>query len=98
MSRAKKIDANQPEIVKALRKVNCKVAITSGAGDGFPDLVVWTPYFRRILLIEIKDGDKSPSRQKLTPDQVKFHDEWAGCDILVISSVTMALIAVGATE
>ena len=77
MSRAKKVDANQPEIVQTFRDLGAKVAITSSAGDGFPDLVVQyrNPMVRRIqtLLVEIKDGNKPPSKRKLTPDQEKFH-------------------------
>ncbi len=36
----KRTDANQNEIVEGLRKVGCTVAVTSAAGDGFPDIVV----------------------------------------------------------
>jgi hypothetical protein len=78
MSRAKKVDANQPEIVDTFRQLGAKVAITSSAGDGFPDLVVQyrypdMRYGLHTLLVEVKDGAKPPSKRKLTPDQVKFH-------------------------
>jgi hypothetical protein len=90
---ARKIDANQTEIVAALRKIGCSVAITSGAGDGFPDIVVGRTDIngdRKNWLIEIKDGDKSPSRQKLTPDQVVFHREWEG-QIAIVTSAEQAI-------
>lgn len=83
--RAKKIDANQNEIVEVLRKAGLSVAITSMVGNGFPDLVVsgaaWherTGKYWKTILVEIKDGDKPPSARKLTPDEKKFHDMWRG--------------------
>ena len=75
--RAKKIDANQNEVVAALRKIpGCSVAITSMVGQGFPDLVVGYKY--RNYLIELKDGKKPPSARKLTPDEQKFFSTWQG--------------------
>ena len=63
-------DANQPQVVKALRDAGATVAITSMVGDGFPDLVVG---FRgETLLIEVKDGSKPKSEQALTPDEEDF--------------------------
>jgi hypothetical protein len=85
MSRAKKVDANQKEIVKTFRDLGAKVYISSGFGDGFTDLVVQYRYpFTRqstgmargyeTLLVEVKDGvNQPPSKRKLTPDQVVFH-------------------------
>lgn len=76
MRRAAKVDDNQEELVKALRKMGATVAITSAVGSGFPDAVVG---FRGVNeLVEIKDGSKSPSRRKLTDDQVEFLDCWRG--------------------
>jgi len=90
--RSAKKDDNQDEIVEALRKAGCSVAITSHAHSGFPDIVVG---FRGVnYLIEIKDGNKYPSQQKLTEAQVKFHDTWFG-QISVANSVEQALKAVG---
>jgi len=85
MSRAKKVDANQAEIVQTFRDLGARVADTSGAGDGFPDLVVQyrEPMRGRLLthLVEVKDGNKPPSRRKLTPAQEKFHAEF-NCHIV----------------
>ena len=93
MRRAANIDANQPEIVKALRKVGATVAHTHSAGDGFPDIVVG---FRgQNFLIEIKDGSKEPARRRLRPEQVKFHTAWTG-QIDVANNVDEALIIIGA--
>jgi hypothetical protein len=81
--RRAKIDANQPEVVKAFRRCGFTVVCTHTVGNGFPDLVVarhgWT------ALIEIKDGSKCKSARKLTPDEEKFHREWPG-EIHIIES------------
>ena len=79
MSWAKKVDDNQKEIVKTFRALGANVAVTSSAGDGFPDLTVQYRYPGRrchnleTLLVEVKDGNKPPSRRKLTPEQKTFH-------------------------
>lgn len=84
-----KKDANQTEIVTALRKLGFSVAITSSMGDGFPDLVVagsgrcakaYSPVLleKRTILIELKDQLQPPSKRKLTDDEKKFHDSWKG--------------------
>jgi hypothetical protein len=86
--RAAKIDANQNEIVAALRKIGCSVQILSSVGKGCPDILVG---FRgENFLIEIKDGNKPPSGQKLTPDQVEWHVNWNG-QVKVANSVEQAI-------
>ena len=93
MRRAARIDANQNEIVDALRGVGATVAITSMVGAGFPDIVAG---YRGVnYLIEIKDGNKPPSRQKLTPDEQRWHGLWRG-SVVVVASVDEALAVVGA--
>ncbi len=72
--RAAKIDANQPEIVKALRQMGVSVQHLHSVGSGCPDLLCAVN--GRVFLIEIKDGSKVPSAQKLTPDQVEWHAAW----------------------
>jgi Holliday junction resolvase len=91
MRRAARIDANQTAIVAALRKIGCSVAITSSVGNGFPDLCV--SFGGITLLMEVKDGDKPKSAQKLTEDQIKFHIGWRG-RIELVTSVDEALKAV----
>ena len=84
------MDANQAEIVAALRKVGCKVYVASSFGQGFPDLVVLTPR-KSVVLLEIKDGAKPPSARKLTPEQVRFHADWDGGPVHVVASVEEAI-------
>jgi len=72
----KRVDRNQSEIVEALRAIGATVAITSGLGKGFPDLVAG---YRGInYLIEVKDWQQVPSKRRLTPDEAEFHQMWRG--------------------
>lgn len=89
--RAAKIDANQNEIVNALRKTGCTVQILSNVWKGCPDLVVGFSGLN--LMMEIKDGAKPKSSQKLTVDQVKWHQDWNGA-VVVVNSIDQALQAV----
>ena len=91
MRRAARLDANQAEIVSALRMIGASVYDTSAVGRGFPDLVVG---FRgRTLLIECKDGAKRPSARKLTPEQVEFQVGWRGHWAVAISADDAVAIA-----
>jgi hypothetical protein len=94
MRRAARVDANQTEIVQALRGVGATVAITSMVGQGYPDLTVG--YHGRNYLLEIKDGSKPPSKRRLTPDEQEFHDTWRGT-VFIVNSVDEALQVLGVT-
>lgn len=86
--RATKVDANQSEIVVALRMVGCSVQPLHMVGKGCPDLLVGRHGIN--VLIEVKDGSKPPSARKLTPDQVDWHGSWAG-QVHVAASVEEAV-------
>jgi hypothetical protein len=43
------------------------------------------------LLLEVKDGDKTPSKRKLTQAEQKFFDEWTGGILAIVESVEDAL-------
>ena len=88
MSYMKKADANQPEIVKALRGAGCTVEHLHAVGKGCPDLLCAVA--GEVFLVEVKDGSKIPSAQKLTPDQVKWHSSW-GAVVHIVNSVDHAL-------
>ena len=89
---AAKVDANQSQIVKALRDAGATVSPTHAAGAGFPDLTVG---FRGSnYLIEVKDGHKAPSARKLTKPQVKWHGNWTG-QVAIVKSVPEALAVIG---
>ena len=71
MRRAAKVDGNHRKIVAALRAAGALVVDLSAAGKGVPDLLVgWRSTW---VLFEVKDGDKAPSAQALTPEQRAFH-------------------------
>lgn len=84
----KKVDANQPEIVKALRKIGASVACVHEIGHGFVDLLVGFRGANTMLEVKIPKG-------KLTPDEVRFHESWRG-KIYIVHSVEEALKAIGA--
>ena len=90
MSYGKRVDENQKAIVADLRKgmPTASVAVTSDAGDGFPDLVVgWRG---RTFLYEVKNPDKPPSKRSLTTAQELFHAAWKGHIKVVHSAVEIA--------
>lgn len=86
------VDANQAEVVAALRDVGASVMPLHTVGRGCPDLLVG---FRSLnLLLEVKDGSKPPSARALTGPQVKWHQEWRG-SVSVVTSVSEALRVLG---
>lgn len=85
-------DSNQQEIIDVLRQCGCSVFDTSALGDGFPDLVVGRHGCN--FLLEVKDGNKSPSRRRLTPAEEAFREAWRGT-VYVVESVEDALQTVG---
>lgn len=91
---AQKRDDNEKDIIKDLTRAGAFVQqITQGAG--VPDLLVG---FRGTwFLIEIKDGNKVPSKQKLTEPQQKWFDSIEGiAPAYVANSTEQALKIIGA--
>jgi len=66
-------DSNQKDIVKAFRDFGAAVTVTSGVGDGFVDIVV--SYRNEWFMIEIKDGEKCKSAQKLTDEEIAWNSK-----------------------
>lgn len=85
MRRAARRDDNEQEIVKALRKAGAYVAYI----DTPADLVVG--YKGRTIILEVKDGNKPPSARKLTPNEQKFHDEWTGGPLHIVTCIQEAI-------
>lgn len=78
-----RVDANQREIVDALRRAGRSVLPTHQLGRGFPDLIVG--FRKRNFLIEIKT-DKG----KLTDDQKEIAEVYRGT-ILVVRTAEEAI-------
>lgn len=93
MRRAARTDRNHAEIVTALTEAGCRVQSLASVGGGVPDLLVEVG--GRLLLIEVKDGSKSPSRRKLTDEQQAWHEAWQGAPVYVIEDVGQAVECVG---
>ena len=65
------MDANLSEIVKAYRRLGCKVRVNN---DNTCDCIV---QFGGVTdLVECKDGSKPPSARKLTPNEEKTHEQF----------------------
>lgn len=81
--RARRVDANHGEIVKAFRSYGFSVADTSGLGGGFPDCVISRA--KKTALVEIKDGKKPKSARQLTEAEANFALSWQGKYFVVLS-------------
>lgn len=89
-----KVDANQPAIVAALRKVGATVQSLAQLGDGVPDLLVgWAG---DLWLLEVKDPQQPKNKQQLKPMQVEWHRRWQGKPVAIVLSPEEALRAIGA--
>jgi hypothetical protein len=95
MRTAARVDANQPEIVKALRAIGASVLVMSQLKNCF-DLLIG--YRGRTFLFEVKDGSKPPSARKLTPGEQEFKDSWKGSEYHIVLSVEQAIEIVTSTS
>lgn len=94
MRRAAKVDANQGEIVNALRSIGASVEPLHQIGGGCPDLLVG---FRGVnFLLEVKDGSKPRSHRIITPAESAWHAAWAG-QVAIVVNIDQALAAIGVT-
>jgi Holliday junction resolvase len=91
--RAAKIDANHEQVVSALRAAGASVQSLASVGKGVPDLLVG--FQGKTLLMEVKDGRKTPSERRLTEDQVRWHGAWRGGPLAVVDGVDAALRMLG---
>lgn len=88
MRKAARVDANQEQVVSALRGLGATVQSLAATGKGVPDLLVG--YRSKNYLLEVKDGRKPPSERKLTPDQEIWHEAWKGT-VHVVNTPTEAV-------
>ena len=91
--RAARIDANHEQVVLALRTAGATVQSLAAVGQGVPDLLVG--FQGKTLLMEIKDGRKTPSERRLTEAQLKWHGAWNGGPLAIVDGVDAALRMLG---
>ena len=91
--RAARIDANHEQVVSALRAAGASVQSLAGVGKGVPDLLVG--FQGKTLLMEVKDGRKTPSERRLSEDQVRWHGAWRGGPLAIVDGVDAALRMLG---
>jgi hypothetical protein len=80
---AAKVDANQPEIVDAFRRMGCSVLIISQLKKCC-DIVV-SKGLMATAMIEIKDGSLPKSKRQLTEGEMDFMHSWKGLYFIVES-------------
>lgn len=96
MRRRARTDANQAEIVSALRQAGAFVQSLAEIGDGCPDLLV--SHTSKTFLLEVKDHSKPPSKRQLTLEQMRWHGAWRGGALAIVCDVESALRAVEALQ
>lgn len=85
-----RLDGNHADIVAEFLRCGCVVQSLAAVGRGVPDLLVKVPCRiagSRLVLVEVKDGNKPPSARKLTEAEIGFHARFAGC-VAVAEHVT----------
>lgn len=87
--RARKRDANEPEIIEILEYVSASVCPL----DKPLDLLVG--YAGETELLEVKNGAQPPSWQRTTKGQQEFYDTWKGRPAKIVNSQQSALMALG---
>jgi hypothetical protein len=89
-------DANHSEILNGLKDRGVMVHDTHSLGDGFPDMMAKgiRSRYGQIILLEVKDPSKSPSKRALTVDEKTFHGNWIGVPLFIVTTIAEAMAAV----
>ena len=80
----KRVDANQQELVKVMRRLGCTWRSTHEIPGALDGIIGVAGIDQRI---EIKDGSKVPSARKLTTAEAEEIDMWRGRKPVIIESV-----------
>lgn len=78
--RAKRVDQNQPQVVKELREYGFSVELTHELGKGFPDFIIGFGDLFTIP-VELKYG-----KGKLTKDEIEWHKRYKGYVIIAYNT------------
>ena len=91
---ASKTDDNHDEIRTAFRKVGAVVVDTYMLKNAFDMLVAFRG---ELYIVEVKDGEKPPSKQKLTPGEIDCMNNLkrAGVDYHIVTSTDEAMELIG---
>jgi Holliday junction resolvase len=84
----RKPDANQADIVKALRRCGVSVLDLSSVGGDCPDLLCGYHGVDRLLEVKMPDGKPSDG-------QADFARDWRGAPVVTVRSEVEALLAIG---
>ena len=84
----RKPDANQADIVKALRACGASVLELDSVGGDCPDLLVGWRGVDRLMEVKMPDGT-------LSDGQRDFARDWRGAPVVTVRSEAEALVAVG---
>lgn len=90
MRRAARRDENHGSIKDVFESLDCSVLDVAGIPCGF-DLIVG--YKTQAIAVEVKDGEKPPSAQKLTPNEFSAHLNWRGPKAIVTNNDEAILVA-----
>lgn len=87
--RIPKRDANHGEIMRTFEQMGCTVLDVSSLPGAALDLLVGCCGIDQ--RIEVKDGSRIPSEQRLTDSETETFDTWRGRAPVVVSSVDDAM-------
>lgn len=90
MRRAARRDVNHGSIRDVFESLDCSVLDVAGIPCGF-DLIIG--YKTQAIAVEVKDGEKPPSAQKLTPNEFSAHLNWRGPKAIVTSNDEAIVVA-----
>jgi hypothetical protein len=85
MKKYGRVDANHARLREFVKAHGVQWLDLSSVGNGCPDALwrwgdKWADnlhiYHYRMALVEVKDGNKAKSAQKLTAAQKQFHSDW----------------------
>ena len=85
MRRAARVDANQAEIIAALRTAGASVHIIEVPVD------LLVGYMEKTVLIEVKNPKSRYGKQGLNENQAEFLNTWDGGPVAMVDSVDAAL-------
>lgn len=87
---ARRVDANQKQIVACYRAAGWTVEVRSGLGEGELDLRMTRG--KRTMEVEVKDGSKPASARRLRVKQIETLRRKDGIERYVVESIEDALL------